>query len=587
MLEIKYIRGKIQDKRTSVGSSLTDESLVVAMHLENTFGLAHADSTDQTSQSGNDHGIDGWHFCPKSVLHIFQSKLTDDYVQLRKGLNDLVRGADWLYMALIKERLDKEPTNNALHNLTRECSSFKSKIKAIKFILLSPYEEEAQLGGNLGTVHLEEFRKALSSHELNKSYAIEYSIEPYLLKSKSIPRPPRKYPVKQFEESTLRYKRGSLRIVYLPLEQLVELYRQRGAELFHKNIRLTVWDAKKNSAKRVAHPMKETLKAIVSGKEQPEVFAFYHSGVTIFADRAEFTEDSVLLENPSIINGCQTTSIATSFLEDINTKKNKAYPKNLELFKKINVIAKIITGVETDDLREITNNNNRQNPIEGWQLYSNDPIHIKLEGVLREFKIFYGRQAGLFKEQMKNPDVLQYFGQNSKIELSPKILAQVQAVYHGHYNLAAKPDSIFESKENHDLIFNEGMPDEASEFVFRVNSHRSVRNAVKAHIESLEGTRDSYETLLKNNQRLYFAIEHVLIKRAEREMDDALLSRTKEILFKVATPPVTEFFFLSCSTVLKFAKSWHREKIEGRRDEFSSSLLNQFVRDCYNRWGID
>ncbi|MFM6927205.1 MAG: AIPR family protein [Bdellovibrio sp.] len=587
MLETKFIRGKIQEKRAASGSSLTDESLIVAMQLENQFGLAHTDATDQTSQSGEDYGIDGWHYCQNKKLHIFQSKLTENHHQIKNGLNDLLRAADWLFLVLSKNKLEKKPSNNALHNLAQICPTVNGKIAAIRFVLLSPYEEESQLEKGLAGVKLEEFKQTLSAHELNRLYNIEFSIEPYLLKSNKIPRPPKKYPVKQFEESTLSYKSGSLRIVYLPLEQLVELYKQRGPELFHKNIRLTVWDAKKNSSKRVAHPMKETLKAIVTGKEQPEVFAFYHSGVTLFADKAEFTDSSVLLENPSIINGCQTTTIATSFLEDINIKRNKSYEENLKRFKQINVIAKIITGVGSDDLREITNNNNRQNPIEGWQLYSNDPIHIKLESALRESKIFYGRQAGLYKEQMKNADVFQYYGQYSKTELSPKILGQVLAIYHRHYNLAAKPDTIFETKEAHDLIFSENILNQVDQFVFRVNSNRSIRNAIKDHLNTLEiGTRDSYDALLGNNRRLYYAIEHLLIKIAEKEMNDELMQKTKLVLFKTAAPTVTSFYLSIVSKVLKFAKAWHKANIEGKRDEVTSNLLNEFVNEGYGRWGI-
>ena len=64
------------------------------------------------------------------------------------------------------------------------------------------------------------------------------------------------------------------------------------------------------------------------------------------------------------------------------------------------MIAKIVVGITSDDFKEVTNANNRQYPVEGWQLFSNEPIHIEVEQTLKDVGVFYERQEGKFDAVM-------------------------------------------------------------------------------------------------------------------------------------------------------------------------------------------
>ncbi len=122
----------------------------------------------------------------------------------------------------------------------------------------------------------------------------------------------------------------------------------------------------KEARERLVTPMDDTLDAITSGKLSPNIFPFYHIGVTISASTAIGDDTSVLnLEAPSIINGCQTITIANEYLKRLEKQGDG---EALSRFKKIRVIAKVVVGTTNDELKEITNSNNRQNPIENWQL---------------------------------------------------------------------------------------------------------------------------------------------------------------------------------------------------------------------------
>ncbi len=56
----------------------SDENLIATMHLVNKHGLNPETPIVQSSHSGNDHGIDAWHYLEsQQALFIYQSKLTE------------------------------------------------------------------------------------------------------------------------------------------------------------------------------------------------------------------------------------------------------------------------------------------------------------------------------------------------------------------------------------------------------------------------------------------------------------------------------------------------------------------------------
>jgi hypothetical protein len=110
------------------------------------------------------------------------------------------------------------------------------------------------------------------------------------------------------------------------------------------------------------------------------------------------------------------------------------------------VVAKVVVGVSNDELKEITNANNRQNPIENWQLFSNEPIHILIEEALKDSGVFYERQKGKFDSLIKNADNAKYYPNTNGTYLRVVDLAQVIALAKNSMQWAAKPGDIFLNK---------------------------------------------------------------------------------------------------------------------------------------------
>src|SRR6185437_16022031 len=129
-----------------------------------------------------------------------------------------------------------------------------------------------------------------------------------------IPRKIKVYPIPRIPEARIDLRRNAhLDIAFVTLNSLVELYRQRGDVLFDKNVRLSLMH-NKEARERLLNPMESTLARITSGELSPNIFPFYHIGVTVAATASSDEENTVLnLEAPSIINDCQTIVIASEY----------------------------------------------------------------------------------------------------------------------------------------------------------------------------------------------------------------------------------------------------------------------------------
>lgn len=203
-------------------------------------------------------------------------------------------------------------------------------------------------------------------------------------------------------------KQDQSRVLYgvCNLSDLVELYRGRGDELFSKNVRYYL-RSKKNTVKGPAGKMRETLKQICLSSEnplEPEIFAFYHNGATLFASEIEPIEGGIKVRNPYVLNGCQTIKNAYLFRYDPNYKGKI----NVSAWNRIVIPLRILGTKDKDLVRQVTINNNRQNSISPSALRANDEPQLKLEERFRKVKIFYQRQKGAYENiKGRNPEIIE------------------------------------------------------------------------------------------------------------------------------------------------------------------------------------
>lgn len=481
-------------------------------HLYSKYAIAVDTASTQSSISKDDNGIDGWCYDEKEKkLCIFQSKTDAKKMDTLKGLDDLLRASKWIFDWLSNDgNLSRKPKNPCLYNFIKYAGvqEIRKKLKHISFILSSLFEKE-EFTAEKEIAKIQDFEERLSTSDLHKyihnnlkgKISIEFDV--FVLKPQSLPNPNRVYTVNIIKGTDKIWDDSRLHIAYLPLYELVELAKERGENAINQNIRMPLIHLKK-SKDLLTNPMFETLDKICNKKLTPDAFPFFHVGVTLAASLDSIIDQNLLkLRCPSIINGCQTTAIA---LDYYNKLENNAQIEKIEEFKKIVVLAKILIGSDHEKMRELTNNNNRQIPVESWQLFSNHHIHFSIERFLREnASVFYERQKGKFENDLKNETAIAItYSKTNGTFITVKDLGRIIAMIKRMFDYAGHPDKIFKNEAEHSKIFNDSIVENsrfASDIVYLYNADRAVTRAfIKVLDDKMERAGDTtmtYERLSK------------------------------------------------------------------------------------------
>lgn len=566
----------VNEFKARSGIDATPEHLAMTIHLMYEHKLDKDSAMDQSARAGNDHGIDGWYLSPAlDTLTIYQSKFTDDKGQAIKGLGDLDRGMKFIETIICDEKRPKGNLEHSVTNLLTILARYKDKIKNIQFVLVSlADEDEVRASDEFDSLINKYSKSKLNKLLIERNGGIDLEVIRHNFK-KGVPRIQKTYPVKTFDDTLINLRKGvTLRIAYLSLASLVRLYRERGTILFDKNVRLSLLPYQ-DSLNRVAHPMEETLTNICNEKLPPEIFPYYHIGVTIWAATEEKREgEEIKLDSPSIVNGCQTVTIANRFLTKLEDQKDL---QAIERFENIHVMAKIVIGADEDELREITNSNNRQNPIDNWQLYSNDRIHIEIETELEDLGIFYERQKGKFKSLSNELDIIATFDNTHDTYITIPELAQVIALCKNDLKKAAKYSEIFTNKKSHENIFGKWVIRDANKIVVCFNLLKASKRAFKKIIKEHKQDDARYDYLDKPISRVHFW-QLGIAYGVQRLCEDDFAVYHKR-LYKIASPTLVnelEEFFAS---FLKKSMLFYNRETEKGEIELTQKKRNDFFTD--------
>lgn len=159
----------------------------------------------------------------------------------------------------------------------------------------------------------------------------------------------------------------------------------------------TLYD--KNVRKFLGHRRKVNKGIEHTIEQYPERFGLYNNGITIVAEAVEkVADDKVMLSNPYVVNGCQTTrSIYLVLQQKLNSGgKGNGSPAHMEWLKRLDnavVVTKIVVvGDEGEGLlTETTRYTNSQNAV-------SDKDFISLESNFRSWASLFNAQYGIFLE---------------------------------------------------------------------------------------------------------------------------------------------------------------------------------------------
>ncbi|MCX8166845.1 MAG: AIPR family protein [Candidatus Micrarchaeota archaeon] len=349
-------------------------------------------------------------------------------------------------------------------------------------------------------------------------------------------------------------------IVTCRANELVKIYRKVGDKLFAKNVRS--WLGEKT---KVNKEIKKTLHT------KQLRFWYYNNGITMLCDKTELDKENnkLIIENPQIINGLQTTKALSDFL---NTHECNAY-----------VLLKIICvgNSNRDDkfIDEIIHANNFQNNIKSYDLKSNDVVQLYLKRIFSQMKINYVTKRGL--NTVNNS--IDYFHTIQMIELA-QILTSIER---DPAILKQGKEKLFE-RTNYDRIFS-----------YEDIDHKKINNYLFGHFLMKEVKNEA-----KGKKKHSYIVWHVLnfiwkklsplLKVRYKNAIELIKLKSKEhIKFVKRVRRLIKYVFKSYLNFYKAKK--HEEdfddialffKNNGRHldfEEFWESKRNQSIRSKFYR----
>ena len=472
--------------------------------------MALKNSSDCSEYGGKrnyDFGVDGFDIAIKNnllILTLIQAKYSTQINYISKGFKNFIKVLPLLNCMLDKIDANVPYQNKVLINLRAELNNLSN-------------EQRQSLQLDFLVIHLSDDDEAILAHKteaVRKDLAEEIEIKLPNHNAKLKQEGPKDWgsftPIISSEWVSVKMK-GYTNLdsntqdnynMYLGLgylTDLVELYNERRDNLFSKNVRYFI-KSKKNVEKGPSGKMRDTLKEIcITRTESPELFSFYHNGITIYGKDILPDGTNIKIRDPYVLNGCQT--IKTSFLFRYDSRFKDRIVR--DIWKDITIPLRLITTSNENLIRKITINNNRQNSMSSAALRANDPVQLELETRFRERKIFYERQEGARSNlEDNNPELFdRLYELSNSMAINIVDLARTISAAAGDMSAALSPSHIFEYDNLYSKIFDEKRIKSITLLIFLQNLHDVIPVVLKKHLKLWES-----EYGISKNRLVYFTI---------------------------------------------------------------------------------
>jgi hypothetical protein len=341
---------------------------------------------DNCAYGNNDYGIDAYYIDKEARnLYLYQFKWSDNYELFKESYKRLNKdGIERIFGDLLTD----SSINKVIPKLKFDLEEYKDLINKVYICFVFNGDHEKAESSRV----LESLREELESkkHFIDSYFnnneitlTIQYISNETKKVSQTRTKKTFQYDI-AFKSQSVKETTGT-EILHLGLINIFDLYKMfvdMKQRLFEKNIRAGLAD---DLAPNQA--IKKSLKEIVINKKiSSEYFTFHHNGVTLFAEKL-FTDSGITkIIEPRVLNGAQTITTLSRFIEDIQKQPN--YEEYISTLKEIEVIGKIITNCTQDFVTQVTISNNKQNPVEPWNLRANDLIQLEFEDKFRKDGIF-------------------------------------------------------------------------------------------------------------------------------------------------------------------------------------------------------
>jgi hypothetical protein len=423
------------------------------LYLEHEHRVPREKALNQVAFGGNDYGVDGFHFDQeRRNLYLFQFKYSNSYTQFQGSLKRLIQdGLDRIFCTP-----NKDDRKNQLLLQLRSCLlENRSIISQVCFRFVFTGDPEEAERSKL----LEKLREDLE----NKKYLIDQFFGDrevgFIVEFRSSTG---KVGMTRQQRNTTTFNvplanhistdgpnGEKMHLGFLPIVDLNRMYLELGPRFFDSNIRYGLGESES-----VNRAIAASLRQIVLDQtEHPDCFAFNHNGITLYAEEVETSEGLCRLKAPRLLNGAQTVTTVAGFLQ-----KNQEHPKlfaGKKRLESIRVLCKIITCKDQRFVTRVTINNNRQNPVEPWNLHANDEIQLELQDKFAsDVEIYYERQENAFN-QLTTEDLIEYGISEESKALQMLKLTQTFLLTDGNLNRVSQMRRVFEDDKVYNHVFRQ------------------------------------------------------------------------------------------------------------------------------------
>ena len=449
MINERLIDQTYSDLRSVCGG--VREDYFGLLYLEGEPKLPRERAVNCVAFGGNDYGIDGFYFDElRRNLYLFQFKYSDSCALFKESLNRLINdGLERIFVSPNKD--DKK--NQILLQLRSCLLENRAIIDQVCFrFVFTGDPEEAERSTVLDRLREElENRKYLVDDffdERKVGFVVEFRSASGRVGVARDPKQTTTFDVPLTERVLVKGPGGqNMHVGLLRLADLTRMHGDLGQRFFDNNIRYGLGESE-----FVNRSLSAALKQIVLDKtDDPSVFAFNHNGITLYAERVDVLDGVCRLRAPRLLNGAQTVTTAAGFLA-----KNKDNPKLLNgkgAYEEIRLLCKVITGADQKFVTRVTVNNNRQNPVEPWNLRANDIIQLELQDKFRsDLQIYYERQENAF-DQLSTEDLTDYGIREESKAVQMLKLTQTFLLTDGSVSRLSEMRRVFEDDKVYDQVF--------------------------------------------------------------------------------------------------------------------------------------
>jgi hypothetical protein len=163
-----------------------------------------------------------------------------------------------------------------------------------------------------------------------------------------------------------------------------------------------------------------------------------NNGVTILSSKAILNGDTVIIENPQIVNGLQTSSQIASYFDGGAPADTRQ------------VMIKVVAFDDEETRDKIIKATNFQNRVEPASLRATDKVQRDIEEALRANGLFYDRRKNFYKN----------LGKPAAKIISIPLLAQatMSLILARPDNARARPSSLLKDDDTYASVFSDKIP---------------------------------------------------------------------------------------------------------------------------------